>query len=65
MNEIEDKLGGANCNCRILGDQYVCDRCQICWDIDDPDPPDCSATSQESTPEKGHEFDEVYEVLKK
>jgi hypothetical protein len=30
-----------NCKARVFGDQYVCDRCQVCWDLDDNDPPSC------------------------
>ena len=30
-----------NCQARIRGDQYHCDRCGLVWDIADLDPPEC------------------------
>ena len=30
-----------NCEATILGQQYICDRCGVTWDLDDKDRPDC------------------------
>lgn len=30
-----------NCQARVIGDQYRCDKCGLVWDISDLDPPDC------------------------
>lgn len=29
------------CKARQHSDQMVCDRCNLCWDMNDPDPPEC------------------------
>lgn len=31
-----------NCQARVRGDQYHCDRCGLVWDISDLDPPECA-----------------------
>ena len=30
-----------NWKARRYGDQMICDRCGLSWDINDPDPPKC------------------------
>ena len=35
-----------NCQARVRGDQYHCDRCGLVWDISDLDPPDCQTVFQ-------------------
>ena len=41
-----------NCQARIRGDQYHCDRCGLVWDISDIDPPECQTVFNVGTP--GH-----------
>ena len=41
-----------NCQARIIGDQYRCDKCGLVWDISDLDPPDCRTVFNVGTP--GH-----------
>lgn len=41
-----------NCQARIIGDQYRCDKCGLVWDISDIDPPDCQTVFNVGTP--GH-----------
>ena len=41
-----------NCQARIRGDQYRCDRCGLVWDINDLDPPECQTVFNVGTP--GH-----------
>lgn len=30
------------CEARQFSDQKVCDRCNVCWDVNDIDPPKCA-----------------------
>ena len=41
-----------NCQARIIGDQYRCDKCGFVWDISDLDPPECKTVFNVGTP--GH-----------
>ena len=41
-----------NCQARIRGDQYDCDRCGVVRDMSDLDPPECRTVFNVGTP--GH-----------
>lgn len=32
-------MTNVDCKARIIGDQYVCDLCVMCWDLNDDTPP--------------------------
>ena len=49
-----------NCKAMVLGDQYVCDRCQVCWDLDD-DPAVCEP---DGVMEEFVTPDDAFEILK-
>ena len=36
------------CKARQHSDQMVCDACGLCWDMNDPDPPECAVASKVS-----------------
>ena len=40
------------CKARTTGDQKLCYRCNLAWDINDPDPPQCR-TDDELRLERG------------
>lgn len=34
------------CKARVIGDQYMCDRCGLQWDLNDPDRPECISNAK-------------------
>ena len=52
-----------NCQARVLGDQYHCDRCGVVWDINDQDPPDCRTVF--NVKKRDLEINKMREILKK
>lgn len=42
------------CEARQYGDEMVCNRCKYAWDVNDPEPPECSTIEPPSRAEVAH-----------
>lgn len=42
------------CEARQVSDQYICNRCGLVWDMNDPEPPECGSVEVVNVGTHGH-----------